>query len=194
MKLQKCLKMFNAANSEVLMHKSVLPSFLQDKSNLAIEKCIIKAFEIDLKPFMTAIVDKLPDKILTAKAEAMSLTNGDGWQNCDTRTKKCKAIKKSVAMHRLKGTVKGIKSLLNSNITYLQWNEYGGIPYHYKLIFKNEKYTKTDINKILMETQNVKRLSAKMDGYEAVISSKTPLNIACREKIDITIKCLPKGE
>ena len=69
-----------------------------------------------------------------------------------------------------------------------------GIPYHYKLIFENEKYTKTDINKILMETQNVKRLSAKMDGYEAVISSKTPLNIACREKIDIIIKCLPKGE
>ena len=61
-------------------------------------------------------------------------------------------------------------------------------------LFENEKYTKTDINKVLIETQNIKRLSAKMDGYEAVISSKTPLNVACREKIDITIKCLPKGE
>lgn len=176
------------------MHKSVLPSFLQDKSNLAIEKCINKAFKIDLKPFMTAIVDKLPDTILTAKAEAMSLTNGDGWQNCDTRTKKCKAIKKSVAMHRLKGTVKGIKSLLNSNITYMQWNEYNGIPYHYKLIFKNDKYTKSEIMNILVETHNVKRLSAKMDGYEAVVCAKTPLNIASRTQTEIIIKCLPKEQ
>lgn len=176
------------------MHKSVLPSFLQDKSNLAIEKCINKAFEIDLKPFMTAIVDKLPDTILTAKAEAMSLTNGDGWQNCDTRTKKCKAIKKSVAMHRLKGTVKGIKSLLNSNITYMQWNEYNGIPYHYKLIFDNDKYTKSEIMNILAEVHNVKRLSAKMDGYEAVVCAKTPLNIASRTQTEIIIKCLPKEQ
>lgn len=176
------------------MHNSILPPNLQDKSNVALEKCINKVLNVDLKPFSTAIVEKLPDKILEIKAEQMSLTNGDGWQNCDTRTKKCKAVKKSVTMHRLKGTVKGINSLLNADITYMQWNEYNGIPYHYKLIFKNDKYTKSEIMNILVETHNVKRLSAKMDGYEAVVCAKTPLNIASRTQTEIIIKCLPKEQ
>lgn len=173
---------------------SGLPGYFAQTTAGALEKCINRALGIDLKPFMLAIPEKLSASVLDAKAEAVSLKDGDGWQNAVTLAEKCTAIKKAVPTHRFKGSVKGLKSVLNADITYLEWREYGGIPYHYKLIIEREKYVKSEVYGILREIENVKRLSAKQDGYEAVISAKTPVNTASTAKIEMTVKSLPKTE
>lgn len=174
--------------------RNVFPQSISDKSFNALEKCIDKAFDIDMSPFMTAIVDKLSENMLLYKAEQMSLTDGDGYANCITEKEKRKLIKQSFKQHKLKATVKCIKNLLTNEFTFTPWNEYDGIHNHYKLVInlKNSELTPTKISKIVAVIENNKRLSAKQDDYEICTEITSPLNIASRFKTEIIINSLPK--
>lgn len=172
----------------------IFPKSISDNSFEALEQCIDKAFDIDISPFMTAVIDKLSDNLLYYKAEQISLTDGDGWANCTTEKEKRKLIKQSFKQHKLKATVKCIKNLLTNEFTFTPWNEYDGLHNHYKLVInlKNGELTPTKISKIIAVIENNKRLSAKQDDYEICSEITSPLNITSRFKTEIIINSLPK--
>lgn len=175
--------------------RSLLPEHMQDKSNLAIEQCMNEAFNIDLKPFMTCLIDYCSEEVLYALAERFSLI-GDGYETSANIEEKRKLIKNAYKIHKLKATVKCIKNLLSENITFMSWQEYNGIHNHYKL---RVNYYDTAVNRqiifnLLRKIELNKRLSAKQDGYEIVNAIYTPLCITSRFKTEIIAKCLPLEE
>ena len=171
-----------------------MPKSISDLSAEALEKCIDKAFDINLSAFMTAVPDTLSENLLYYKAEQMSLTDGDGWANCNTVTEKRDLIKKSFRQHKLKATVKCIKNLLTNEFTFTPWNQYNGVPNHYKLVIdlKNSDFSHEKLTKIIAVIENNKRLSAKQDNYEVMTSNTNSVFIAPRCKTEITINSLPK--
>lgn len=172
--------------------RSLLPEHMQDKSNLAIEQCINEALNIDLKPFMTCLIDYCNEDVLHALAERFSLI-GDGYETCTNIEEKRKLVKNAYKIHKLKATVKGIKNLLSENITFMSWQEYNGIHNHYKLCINyiNSIVDRKNIINLLKKIENNKRLSAKQDGYDVVNGMYTPVYISCRFKSVLTAKCLP---
>lgn len=178
------------------MH-SVFPKSIEDASFQALEKCIDKAFGIDMSPFMTCIIDKLSGNMLFYKAEQMSLTDGDGYANCTDEKEKRELIKQAIRQHKMKATVKCIKSLLTNEFTYIPWDKYDGIYNHYKLIINllDSDLTPEKIQKILNVIQNNKRLSAKQDdNYDINSTTKSNINIASRFKTEVIINALPMKE
>lgn len=173
-----------------------LPESISDTSFKALEKCIDKAFDIDMSPFMSAVIDKLSENLLYFKGEQMSLTDGDGWANCTTSAEKRNLIKQAFRQHKIKATVKCIKSLLTNEFTFTPWNEYNGVHNHYRLVINldDSELTPTKISKIITVIANNKRLSAKQDDYEVCTTTKAPLNIASRFKTTITVNALPISE
>ena len=174
----------------------VLPKPISDLSFETLEKCMDKTLDIDMSKFMTAVIDNLSENLLYYKAEQMSLTDGDGWANCTTEEEKRELIKQSFKQHKLKATVKCLKNLLTNEFLYTPWNEYDGIPNHYKLVIdlKNSDFSHEKLSKIIAVVESNKRLSAKQDNYDVMTSNTNPVFIASRFKTEITINPLPKEE
>ena len=149
------------------MH-SLLPANLQDKTNLALEDCINKAFEIDLKPFVTSIVDKLPDSILYEKAKQFHLLD-EGYNLCKTREEKIRFVKNGIKMHQIKAT-KNFKILIEP---------------------KDVKVDLTKVSEILKKIEKNKRLSAKQDNSDIVNTTQANTFVAARNYLEITAKPLP---
>lgn len=147
-----------------MRNNTILPLAMQDDSNLILEKCINKAFNISLAPIMTALTDTLSKNILFLKAQQLSLTDGDGWQYCTTEDEKRDLLKKSLMIHKFKATKKCIQDLINKSGTTIKlsdWYEYDGINNHYKLECETDKLD--DIENLLKKIEQNKRLTAKLD-------------------------------
>ena len=144
------------------MYKGILPYSMQDESNMALEKCIDKAFDIDLSPFMTALPDFVSPNVLYFLAEQLSLTDGDGYSECKTEQEKRDLIKKAIKIHRMKATTKCMNDLCaNSTVKLLPWFEYDGLNNHYKLIVEGGSLE--DVEKTISMINRNKRLSSKPD-------------------------------
>ncbi len=146
------------------MHSSILPKSLQDESNLVLEKCIKKALDINLIPIMTCFADKMSKNVLFLKAQQLSLTDGDGWQNCKTEQEKRELIKNFCVKHKFKATKKCIQEIISDSNTTIQlseWFTYDGINNHYKLECNGDNLE--EIEKLLATIEQNKRLSSKLD-------------------------------
>lgn len=173
------------------MH-SLLPQNMQDKTNLAIENCINKTFEVDLKPFLTSVIDKLPDSILYEKAKQFHLLD-EGYSLCPTREEKIRFIKNGIKMHKIKATKKCIKNLTDETVKYQDWYEYGGFNNHYKILIepKDVKVDLTKVSEILKKIEKNKRLSAKQDNSDIVNTTQANTYMVARNYMEITAKPLP---
>ena len=69
-------------------------------------------------------------------------------------------------------------SLPSKNLVYKKWDEYGGIPNHFKIkLYIEEKITNSDITEINNNIEEYKRLSSKFDGLEITIRPKTQIEL-----------------
>lgn len=155
------------------MHSSILPQSMQDESNITLEKCINKALDISLTPFMTSLTDTLSQNVLFLKAQQLSLTDGDGWQNCKTEKEKKELLKKSLKIHKFKATEKCIQELIsnsNTSIKLSNWYEYNGLNNHYKLECEADNPDRIEI--LIKNIEQNKRLSSKLDKLIYNISKK----------------------
>ncbi|MGN1125539.1 MAG: phage tail protein [Candidatus Gastranaerophilaceae bacterium] len=161
------------------MYKSILPKNIQDESNLALEKCMDKSFDISLTPFMTSLTDTLSKNVLFLKAQQLSLTDGDGWQNCKTEQDKRDLLKKTLRIHKFKATEQCIHELINKSDTTIKmsnWFEYEGINNHYKL--ECEANNIAEIENLIKNIQQNKRLSTKLDKLIYNLSQTVENNFA----------------
>lgn len=146
------------------MHSSILPQSMQDESNITLEKCINKALNISLTSFMTSLTDTLSKNVLFLKAQQLSLTDGDGWQNCKTEQDKRDLLKKTLKIHKYKATEKCIQELIsnsNTSIKLSNWYNYNGLNSHYQLECEADNITA--IENLIKNIEQNKRLSSKPD-------------------------------
>jgi len=59
----------------------------------------------------------------------------------------------------------------------LNWFEYGGQPYHFKVISNNPRITNVDVNKFMFLLNVVKRRSAWLDAILIALIGELPLNV-----------------
>lgn len=92
-----------------------------------------------------------------------------------SKDKKIGMIKKSIEIHRLTGTKKGIENamrVLDIPITVVEWFEDSGKPYTFKLVIEGEMISEDEINKIYELIKKHKNVRSHLEG---VIISKQSL-------------------
>ena len=195
------------------MTDSLLPVNLQDKSFLALEECAKKALKIDMKPFMTSIVDYLPDAILDELAEEFHIKE-EGYNDAKNRKERIALIKNAVTLHKRKGTVGAVEDFLESlGAKCKMWRDYGGIPHHYKIdvdyIGVNEGAGSSDLltgktgekgvdpyktaEKIVEQLEYYKQLRAKLDEINMSVGTYKELYVTNAVLIGETIVIDIKG-
>lgn len=170
--------------------RSSLPEILQDKTNLTLEKCLNKTLSIDIKPFVTVLIDKLSDDILYEKAKQFHILD-EGYNLCKTKEEKIRFIKNGIKMHKIQATKKCIKEITDTKIEYRDWFEYDGVYNHFKiLIFVNDDFSKVSENQKNIESK--KRLSAKEEMTIVINNSENKAYVGSRYVNSILYKALPQ--
>lgn len=170
---------------------SLFPKALQDKSNLAMEKVINKAFDIALKPMMFLFFDTCDARILPLLAAAFHVQGIEGWDFAKTEQEKRNLLKEALLIHRYKGTKAALKRVLNVlNITgeIHEWFEYRGRPMYFKVLLEVfdkplSIETETQLIELIYEFKNVRSKlevleiylieTAKMYTYCQLVSGQT---------------------
>ena len=171
---------------------SLLPCNLQDDSFLALEECIKLSLETDMKAIMISIIDYLPDAVLPYLAEMFSLTE-DGYNSCSTREERLELIKNAVSLHKRKGTIGAVEDLLASYGLICEiWNDYGGIPHHFKIELNADNKGVNiyeAIEEVLTRLNQYKQLRAKLDevSFSSLLSKTYYINTAVKTGVWITV-------
>lgn len=162
--------------------KSLLPIALQDESNLALEQCITKAFEIDLKPMMIYAFDHVDVELLSFLAEQFHVLGDEGWNFTKTEQEKRNLLKNALEIHRYKGTkyalIKVLETLnIQGNIE--EWFEYGGNPYYFKVVLNvlNQGLTDKVELQLLNLINTFKNARSKLETIEIYLTSLCAQNI-----------------
>ena len=115
---------------------SLFPKILRDKSTLIIEKCIAKAFDIDINSFLVYLIDNVDIRILKYLAYQFHILGDEGWNLCTTEKEQRELLKIAIQLHRIKGTPQAVErciEILNFNGTASEWFEYSGRPHRFKV-------------------------------------------------------------
>lgn len=161
---------------------SLLPKTIQDLSNLAIEKCAAKAFELDLKPLMVLLIDHVDERLLNLLAEHFHLLDDEGWSLAKDNKEKREILKSSIEIHRLKGTkyaVERVLRLLNIDGKINEWFEYNGRPFNFKVLLNiiNGYISEVKIKKLKELINEYKNVRSWMELIELKSTAQTPVSV-----------------
>ena len=160
------------------MSKSLLPVTLQDKNNLALEKCINAALDINIKKFMKYPVENLSDELLEELAHENHILGFEGWNLAQTRKQKENLIKNSLISHAKKGSIPSVKEALANlgmEAEIEEFFEYQGRPAHFKVRFLNiyDRSLNEKLEKEIIELiNNYKPATRKLDVINYFLCSK----------------------
>lgn len=152
--------------------------------------------EIDLGQIYTRI-DQLPEDLLDILAKDFAV---DWYDRSYTLEEKRKTIKGSFYVHRHRGTKAAVEKAISAiypNPEVLEWFEYGGNPYHFKLRITVDFATlnQTKHQQVLKKISCYKNLRSHLDGVVYSIESKVvkPYIAAapCSVSMSITVR-LPR--
>lgn len=111
-------------------------------------------------------VDQLPEYLLDYLAYQKHV---DFYDTALPIEQKRELIKKADYFHRLKGTpaaVEGLISILFGQGRILEWFEYDGEPYHFKIRTNNYTVMGNQTEKFIKSLESVKNLRSKLDAVE----------------------------
>lgn len=152
--------------------------------------------EIDLGQIYTRI-DQLPEDLLDILAKDFAV---DWYDRSYTLEEKRKTIKGSFYVHRHRGTKAAVEKAISAiypNPEVLEWFEYGGNPYHFKLCITVDFATldETKHQQVLQKISCYKNLRSHLDSVVYSIESKAvkPYIAAapCSVSMSITVR-LPR--
>lgn len=90
---------------------------------------------VDLAPLLVYLVDTVDASALPVLAEQLHIL-GEGWQFALDDEARRRLLKRSIELHRYKGTRWAIQQVLETlalSGKVSEWFEYGGKPYHFKI-------------------------------------------------------------
>lgn len=155
------------------------------------EICEERFSQIDLECVLVSIIDNVPSSALPHLAEQYHITGNEGWLQALSEEEKRNLIKSSIKMHRYKGTKYALEEIfktLNIVGNIEEWFNYGGEPYHFKVILQifnrsiNEE-TENKLRALINEYKNERSWleeiqfhltsTSKMHAYSALVSNET---------------------
>lgn len=119
---------------------SLLPSAVQDKNNLALEKCAKEILDIDVKKIMIYPIENTQESLLPILAKENHILPSEGWELAQTKEQKQKLLTSSLILHSKKGSIPSIIEALNTLGIIAQIKEgkdYNARPSHFKVEFLN---------------------------------------------------------
>ncbi|MDD3236799.1 MAG: phage tail protein I [Candidatus Gastranaerophilales bacterium] len=181
------------------MMGSLIPVVLQDQSNLAVEKCAAKAFEMDLKPLMIYAFDHVDLKFLPLLAEAFHILGDEGWNFAESEQEKRNLLKNALEIHRYKGTKYALLKVLETlNIQgdIKEWFEYEGNPYYFKVILNvfSRGLSETVEQQLIKLINTFKNARSRLEAIEVYLTSICKQNIFAYTKIGEIITINAKEE
>lgn len=127
-------------------------------------------------------VDKLPEGVLDILAADFNVS----WYDFEGDiSEKRKTIKECMNIHRYKGTKYAVETALKSvydEVFVKEWFEYGGEPFHFKVIIYDSANDKEKRSRILAKVQYYKNLRSVLEEtvFEIGISSNIAVSAAFR--------------
>ena len=103
------------------------------------EICAERFNALNLECVLISLIDKVPSDALPHLAEQYHVTGNEGQLQAVTEEEKRNLIKSSIKMHRYKGTKYALKEIfrtLNLTCDIEEWFNYGGLPYHFKVLLQ----------------------------------------------------------
>lgn len=127
-------------------------------------------------------VEELPEEVLDIFAADLKIQ----WYEIDAPiSNKRKAVKECMLIHKYKGTKYAVETALRSvysEVKVKEWNEYGGEPYHFKVIIYDSSNDREKRNRVLAKVQYYKNLRSVLEEtiFEVGITSDIAIRTAFR--------------
>ena len=144
------------------------------------EICEERFKKLDLDVLLVTIIDNLPSDALPHLAEQYHITGNEGWLQCRNDDEKRDLIKRSIEVHRYKGTKYAIEEIfktLNIVGNVEEWFNYGGKPYYFKVILQifnrsiNEE-TEEKLRALINEYKNERSWLEQIEFYLSSIGKQ----------------------
>ncbi len=125
-------------------------------------------------------VDELPEDVLDILAVDFKI---QWYENNSSIESKRQAIKECLLIHRYKGTKYAVEAALRSiykDVKVYEWFEYGGKPYHFKIIIYDSSNDQEKRARVLAKVQYYKNLRSVLEEtiFEVGISSDISMKTA----------------
>lgn len=166
--------------------KTLPPALKKDAGFAALGEVIAEQLaknrELSDKAIIYPAIDKLSEEALDALAYDFNVS----WYDYEgTLSEKRKTILECMNVHQFKGTKYAVETALRSvydTVRVTEWFEYGGEPYHFKVIIYDSSNDKEKRARILAKVQYYKNLRSVLEGtvFEIGISSDIAVNAAFR--------------
>lgn len=148
--------------------RTLPPSLKADTRMLALAKTIStelqKTATLATNNIIFARIDELEENVLDILAGDLHI---DWYYYASSVEIKRKIIKNSIRLHKKTGTKYAIESVVSAYFgsgEVLEWFEYGGDPFHFKIITDNPSVVDEKINEFLKLVNTVKRKSIHLEG------------------------------
>lgn len=142
----------------------------------AVKKEMQKILTLAAKARLYAAVDIMPESVLDLMAIDLKVHEYD--QSFDIE-KKRELIKTSLHRWSKAGTKAAVEELCTKifgDAHIIEWYEYEGRPYYFKVTCNNAQVTDQDIERFQKAINSIKRLSAWLDNIELILSIE-PFNM-----------------
>jgi|GEM_PF-1222541 len=140
--------------------------------------CEERFSQIELDALLVVIIDNLPSCALPHLAEQYHITGNEGWLQCRNDAERRDLIKRSIEIHRYKGTKYALKQIfemfeLEGQIK--EWFEYGGAPYEFTV--------ELDFVSKALDLKLVEKLEDLINEYKNVRSRLANMHISVSNKL-----------
>lgn len=161
----------------------LLPYFMRkDQSNIALSKGVNEVLTgvVDDMRLLTLWdkIDELPSERLDILAEELNIRWYDKSADIDTRRA---VIKSSDMVHAKQGTKWAVENIITEYFGdgyVLEWFEYDGDPFHFKVYSTNPELVGKNYDKFIKLLNTVKRASTILDAVVITLSGQCPLYYA----------------
>lgn len=143
-----------------------------------IRKQIRKTMLAGEKSRTYSAIDQGDHKVLDVLAAEMRTP---GYSESFSLQVKRSLVKGTLAYYSHAGTAEALKVVcaeIFGDAAVLEWYEYNGRPGYFKITTNSPSVTDNTINEFIKTAERVKRLSAKLDGIEVVLSAKQEIFVA----------------
>lgn len=108
-------------------------------------------------------IDELPEEVLDILAADLKIQ----WYEVDAPVwNKRQAVKECMLVHKYKGTKYAVEMALKSvynDVKVVEWFEYGGEPYHFKVIIYDSSNDREKLARVLSKVQYYKNLRSVLE-------------------------------
>ncbi len=127
-------------------------------------------------------VDELPEEVLDILAVDLKIQ----WYEIDAPiSSKRQTVKECIRIHKYKGTKYAVETALRGiyeDVRVLEWNEYGGEPYHFKVVIYDSSNDREKRDRVLQKVDYYKNARSVLEEtiFEVGVSTDVPIKTAIR--------------